>query len=509
LKRNEKVNDMKRIGYSELVTRFGLNVLAADRVAYLVEHGHRRTRTSEGRTEEFYPARQDPGTAWTDHLAFALKHEGVNLEVLAALFGQVSEQELTAWIAAAPISRYTRLAWFFYEWLTGKELPLQDLSQGNYQEVLDPALYYALPPDKGAVRVRRQRLINNLPGTSAYCPLVRRTPVLEAFILERLDEKTRERLSHFPEEILHRAAQYLYLKETKSSYAIEHLQPDRRRTTRFVELLRRSGQTECFSEVALVALQRAIVDERYAAAAFRDFQNFIGQSLGPGRELVHFVPPQPEDIHALMEGWMACCRGMMAGGLHPVVAATVAGFGFVFLHPFEDGNGRLHRFLIHHVLTAGGFTPEGIIFPVSAMMLKQPLRYDAMLESYSRKVMEHVEYRFEDQGKLVVSNPTASFYRFPDMTWLTERMFELIRDTLTIELDAELEYLVAFDTARREMREVVDMPDARLDLFIRLCLQEHGQLSKNKRSQFGELTDEECARLQNIVGNAIGQIKST
>jgi hypothetical protein len=185
----------------------------------------------------------------------------------------------------------------------------------------------------------------------------------------------------------------------------------------------------------------------------------------------------------------------------------VAGFGFVFLHPFEDGNGRLHRFLIHHVLAAGGFTPEGIIFPVSALMLKQPRRYDAMLESYSRPVMEHVEYRFEDAGSLTVTNETAALYRYPDMTWIAERVFELVRDTLEAEFEAELEYLMAFDTARQEMREVVDMPDARLDLFIRLCLQGHGHLSQAKRKEFVELTDEERTRLERIVADAIARTK--
>lgn len=64
----------------------------------------------------------------------------------------------------------------------------------------------------------------------------------------------------------------------------------------------------------------------------------------------------------LMEGWEACCRRLEAGGIHPVIIAAIAGYGFVFLHPFEDGNSRLHRFLIQHALSAGGFAPQGILF---------------------------------------------------------------------------------------------------------------------------------------------------
>jgi Fic family protein len=41
--------------------------------------------------------------------------------------------------------------------------------------------------------------------------------------------------------------------------------------------------------------------------------------------------------------------------IDPVVYA--AAFGFVFIHPFIDGNGRLHRYLLHEELSTLGFTP--------------------------------------------------------------------------------------------------------------------------------------------------------
>jgi hypothetical protein len=349
-------------------------------------------------------------------------------------------------------------------------------------------------------------VLDNLPGTPDYCPLVRRSPALEALLETRLDEQTRARLSQYPEAVVQRAAQYLYLKETRSSYAIERLEPDQRRTARFVELLRQAGRTGCFSEESLVSLQRQIVDERYAASGFRDFQNYVGQNLGPGRELVHHVPPRPADLRPLMEGWMTSCRRLLEGRVHPVVAATVAGFGFVFLHPFEDGNGRLHRFLIHHVLAAAGFTPEGVLLPVSALMLKQLPRYDAALESYSRSLLPHVEYRFTKDGEFRVRNETGRFYRFPDLTWLAEQLFLFIRDTIELEFAAELDYLAAFDEARQRMRDVVDMPDRRLDLFIRLCLQGGGRLAHGKRRQFRELTDDEIAALEQVVAQAMRHV---
>jgi len=490
---------MKPIGYAALIDAFQLEMLAPGVVSYLLDRGERQTRMDQGRREEIYPPKYSPGDHWTDQLLFALKHEGINLEVLAALFQRAPRKELTACILSSPTSRYARTAWFLFEWLTGRKLPLSDLTRGNYVEVLDPDRYYCLDRNSGAMRVRRQRVVNNLLGTPAYCPLLRRSEGLTNFEKSRLDLQARSQLKRFPQEVILRAVQYLYVKETKSSYQIEHLQPGQRRIARFVELLRRAGQIPGFSEADLVALQRIIVDERYAAKGFRNIQNYVGQNLGPGKELIHYVPPRPEDLAALMEGWMTCCRQMIGAGIHPVITAAVAGFGFVFLHPFEDGNGRLHRFLIHHVLAAKGFTPEAVIFPVSAVMLKQLPCYDATLESYSRPLMQHVEYRMSDSGDLQVVNPTAAFYKFPDMTFIAEQLFGFIRDTIEMEFTAELEFLSAFDAVRRRMRDVVDMPDPRADLFIRLCLQGHGKLSRNKRRQFDELTDREVDGLEAIV----------
>ena len=489
---------MQSLGYLALIERFKLEVMNPAIHSYLLERGERHRRIDGWIVEESYPPQYNPGEDWPVQLTFALKHEGVNLEVLSALFAQINAADIVAIVQASPCGRYARLAWFYYEWLTGKRLPLEDLTQGNYVPALDPELYYALT-DAYATRIRRQRVINNLPGTPAYCPLVRRTATLQKYETSRLDQHAAECIKQFPAEIIYRATQYLYLKETKSSYEIEHLQPDQRRSSRFVDLLRQAGKTDCFTEQELTLLQNAIVDERYAADGFRDFQNYIGQSLSPARELIHFVPPRPEDLPELMTGWMNVCRKMQQAQVGAVVTAAIAGFGFVFLHPFEDGNGRLHRYLIHHILAACNFVPAGVIFPVSALMLKQLRRYDQMLESYSRELMRHIEYRLNELGEMKVINQSVAFYRYPDLTYIAEELFGFIEETVNTELVAELEYLAAYDTTRRRMRDVVDMPGRKADLFIQLCRQGNGKISAAKRNLFAELSDDEVSALEKTV----------
>lgn len=60
-----------------------------------------------------------------------------------------------------------------------------------------------------------------------------------------------------------------------------------------------------------------------------------------------------------------------------------------------------------------------------------------------------------------------------------------------------------FDRAFTAVREIVDMPDQRASLFVRLCMQHRGRLSAAKRQQFPELSDAEIAQLEIQMRRAI------
>ena len=155
--------------------------------------------------------------------------------------------------------------------------------------------------------------------------------------------------------------------------------------------------------------------------------------------------------------------------------------------PFEDGNGRIHRFLIHNILARRGFTPAGIMFPVSASMLKDMAGYDASLEAFSRPLMALVEYSLDEEGRMTVENDTARWYRYIDMTPQAEALFRFIERTIDTELVEELAFLANYDRTKKAIQEIVDMPDRQIDLFIRVCLQNNGRLSA-KASQLLRLS---------------------
>ncbi|WP_257539006.1 hypothetical protein [Sphingobium sp. CFD-1] len=84
--------------------------------------------------------------------------------------------------------------------------------------------------------------------------------------------------------MLARAVRYLFTKETRSSFVIEGEAPSPDWTERFVAALRSASSFDTGDKDAMVRLQNAIVDRRYAATDWRDFQNFVGETTGTNNE---------------------------------------------------------------------------------------------------------------------------------------------------------------------------------------------------------------------------------
>jgi hypothetical protein len=202
-------------GYAALVKRYDLDVIPNWHNSLVTTSGIHRIDIRRGIIEEVYPSKYWPGDALADHLEFALKYDGTNLAILACLFQKTVEEDFLEYIRSKPTGKYARRLWFLYEFLTGKKLPLDDLKQGNYIDLLEPAEYYTVTP---ARKVRRQRVNDNLPGDIRFCPMVRHTDTLRDFETADLPQRCRQVVSGYSPAILKRALGYLYTKETKSTF---------------------------------------------------------------------------------------------------------------------------------------------------------------------------------------------------------------------------------------------------------------------------------------------------
>jgi Fic family protein len=460
--------------------------------------GARKTIVRDGRIVEQYPKNYAP-VGLLGNLRFALRYEPVALDIYLAIFQAVEVRQLEDWVQSEPTSIFARRAWYLYELLMERRLNISDLIPSGYIDLLDRTIHVTGPRRL----IRRQRINDNLLGSRSYSPLVRRTDTLKAFMEKGLAEEASAIVRGCDPAILARAVHYLFTKETKSSFAIEGEAPGKDRTERFVSALMKASTFDATSKEAFLELQNSIVDPRYAQKNWRTTQNFVSQTLPDYSEDVHFVCPRPEDVPGLMDSWMEMVHRLkLPQGVDPVVAAAVTAFGFVFIHPFDDGNGRIHRFLVHHVLTKLGFTPQGILFPVSAAMLRDRIAYDQVLEGFSALIMPLISYDLDPAQGITVHNQTAGLYRYFDATAQAEYLYKCIEETIHHDLRDEIGFLTVFDAALRAVLNIVDMPDRRASLLIRMILQNKGKISKGKRASFSEITDQEIEQIERAVWSA-------
>jgi hypothetical protein len=449
--------------------------------------------TSKGNVEQVY------GTGYRvsvedalHHLEFSLKYDDLNLDFLKAVYEKMEVTEIAAFVASSPASKYARKIGFLYEFLTGRRVDLVKAVSGNLLDIDDYVTGQVITS-------ARWRINNNLLGTQEFCPIVRKTKEINDLLSQDIRERILDLKDKYPLNIYKRAINYLYRKETKSSYEIEKEEPSPDRMEKFVGLLEKAGMEtveEMLDKKRLVKLQNAIVDPRFAATEFRDFQNYIGESLPTYQENIHYICPPPGLVESLMKGLRETAS--KANGISPEIRAALVAFGFVFIHPFEDGNGRLHRFLIHDILVQDGVVPQGWIIPVSAHMLNYLREYDAILERYSKPLMQRARYEktAKEEIRLTNEKELIGYYRYPDLTDHCIYLMNTIRATIKEDMQDELQFIQRYDEAKKEIQHIVDMPDKLISMMLTFLHQNEGIFPKRRREHFKMLTDEEIQRMQ-------------
>jgi len=482
-------------GYAWLIEAYALRVPLPHRLHAIGEH-HKITKTAGWR---LLTPRHAPADTLAGHLTFALKWEGLDLLVLKRLFCLLYADDVAALVTEQPTSAYRRRIWFLYEWLTGLRLPLDDIAHGSYTDALDAKLQFAAP----SVRSSRHRVRNNLPGTPDFCPLIFRSEALQAFANKDLSSRAREACARLPKDILARAAAFLLLEDSKSSYAIEGETPPRNRIERWGQAIGQAGKNPLDLD-ELLRLQRIVIgDDRFVKLGLREEGGFVGEhDRSIGTPIPSHISARPEDLRQLIEGLLAFAQ-THSRTLDPVLAAAALAFGFVYIHPFVDGNGRIHRYLIHHILAERGFNPTGLIFPVSAVILRLIDTYKQVLETHSRPILPLIEWEPTRDGNLHVTNDTADFYRFYDATPHAEFPYRCVEATIDEDLPQETGFLAAYDRFTERIRNVVEMPNTKTDLLFRFLHQNGGTFSKRAlEKEFAALTSDEVDRIQEIYREA-------
>jgi len=475
------------IGFKWLAGHLGIKSVQPLMVESQIGSG-RRTVVNPTR-EETYPAAMRPEATVVGHLTFGLKHELVNLEFLARLFGAVDPRVLEEWIRSEPTGAYARRAGFLFEWLTGQRLDVPDTATGNYVDALDPTEYVVA---SRPLNVQRWRVRDNLPGTRDFCPTVRRTDAIRAVELYDCAAALESLEVEFGAEVLKRSAVWLSIKESRASFAIEHEEKQVDRVKRFAAVMEsRCGQSA--DPLALATLNELQAEILGAATRYgvRKSPVIVGHTHGFDN-VVDYIGPPWERAGELLGGLRAS-MARTAGG-PPIVRAAVASFGFVYIHPMSDGNGRISRFLVNDVLRRDGAVPAPFILPISATITnktKERAGYDHALEVLSRPLMAKykdnynfgMQYLCEDGVRsnffFDAYDDALPAWRYPDLTRQSEYIGEVVRLTIEVEMSKEASVLRDMEHAREAVKNHLEGPNSDIDQIIR-SVRENGWRASNK-----------------------------
>ncbi len=446
-----------------------------------------------------YDRRYWPGDTFCDHLTFALRHEELDLLILKRVFESVPPAVIEAIVRAAPTGTAARRAWYLYETMLGRHLDVEDGRRTTAIDLLDPRVYFTGKPRLS----KRHRVRDNLLGTGRFCPLIRRTRALAEFLALDLPARARDTVGRTGGHLVARAASFLLLADTRASFAIEGERPPRSRLERWGRAVLQAGKSRLTLD-EITRLQRVLIeDTRFVRAGLRPDGVFLGERDHHGDPLPEFIGARPGDLDGLMDGLLEANDRMREDGIDPVLNAAATAFGFVYVHPFQDGNGRMHRCLIHHVLAERGFTPPGIVFPVSSVMLDRIADYRAALQSHSGPLMPFIEWRPTRERNVEVLNHTADLYRYLDCTAEAEFLYACVARTVLHDLPREIDYLRRHDEAIRRIMDAVEMPNRLAEDLVMFVRQSGGALPRKRREgEFRELRDDEVAQIEGAVNDA-------
>lgn len=489
--------DAQLAGWASLVDRF--QVKAPVRLPSVVSSHHIKNGVRVADGWRIFDKRYAPGESSTDQLTFALKHEELDLTLLKRIFKAMRQEELRDYVAANPGGAANRRAWFLYEFLTEVELDLEVPPKAAIVDVLDSDKYFAI---ENAPISKRHRVRNNLPGNGNFCPLIQRTPALESFISANYSKQAKNLITRISNELIARAASFLLLADTRASFAIEGETPSQTRLQRWARAVQQAGKYE-LTIAEFERLQKVLIeDNRFVKTGLRQRMVYLGKGDSVEDILPEFIPAKVEDVTPLLEGLIEANRLMTESNFDPVLQAAAIAFGFVYIHPFEDGNGRIHRCIIHNILARRSFSPPEIFFPVSSVMAREIAEYERTLQSHSAPLMPYVEWQPIPNG-ITVLNDTADIYKYFDGTNEAEFLYRCIARAVERDVPQEIDYLQRHDQAMTGLLNTIDMPDSIARNFIMFMRQNSWKLPKKRReSEFAKLTDEEVGQLQEIVHNA-------
>jgi hypothetical protein len=311
------------VGWSALACSLGIR--APVRNLACVSERHVRGNRREDGPWTVFDKRYLPEDTLEGHLNFALKHENIDLLILKRVFEAVPSQSIEDTVKATPTGAFSRRIWFFFETLTGNTLALDDAQSVTAVPALDPKLYFT-----GREKLsQRHRVCDNLLGTGALCPVIRRTEKLEKLIALDLASKAQATIGKTGSNVVARAASFLLLADSRASFEIEGERPPVNRLERWGRAVLEAGKRP-LNQTEIYRLHRILIgDDRLTPVGYREEGVFLGERDHQNEPIPEFIGARHEDVFDLITALNECKNRLRISDpddVDPVLQAAAIAF---------------------------------------------------------------------------------------------------------------------------------------------------------------------------------------
>ena len=435
----------------------------------------------------FFPSRTiGHNASLLEHILFSLKYEDINLFVLSNGLRHIDKKTMMQSIERSQNSAFLRKAALIWEFVNQGEL--ESNVSSKYINFFDER--YVTGEDR---KYSKWRINFNGIGDLNWCPVIIKDENLKSE--NTLFSNIHDFVLSSDKRLLDRAVEWAYLGETEGSFAIERENPSQDKKEAFAQVLKKARLCEKIDEDYLCEIQRDVISNPFnQATSYRSKQNHL-RDRGLSATSITYVPPWFELSDEIMSSIEHMANNSQ---IDPVSLATSISFGFVFAHPFMDGNGRVSRFLIHHTLSKSGQLPSGFMLPVSVAMKRNEIKYLENLELFSRPARKFVEAKWlhDEEYSFEWKESADLFFRYPDLTNQANFMLNMIKESLSIDIQGEIDYLRVHDRLCEKIEERFDIANKDLMTLIKIALDEEsggiGVISKGKRKDYKYKVQEEA-----------------
>ena len=399
---------------------------------------------------------------------------------LKALFKVLTKERITILCNKKPNNTSFRKLWYYYEQISW-EIVNYIWTKATYTNLIDENTFFC---SKWIKNKKWKVNVNLLWKIKWFNPFIRKIIDLEKLITFDYNNEIKKIVNSKTQYLIEKSIDYLFIKETKSSYKIEWDEYSFNKNAKFLNALKNIKIYENFSEESLITIHNLVMSPKNKENEVRVFDNYITSwNELMWESIIEYISPKWKDVSLFINELIYFYEKNKIS-LPPILLASIVSSFFVFIHPFSDWNWRSSRYLFHYVLKELWFwkynDEKNIIIPISAYILNNRDEYYYNLNKVSIKFWENIEYDINNKWEIEIYWETFDNYIYSDYTDLCLYFWNVLYKSFIIDFKEEIDFLEKYYNFINEINDLFELSNKNKWLIWKFIINWKWNISKNK-----------------------------